>query len=230
MNDLNQETESIFTQFNGGSGIFSQFAPWFYKPFMPLIVTPQINDVSDLETICEPLSEVESVKTSTVSLSEIPNFHYTADEDAHAEEIDDKEPPLSLHNDPSALRWAKEFAKYNSSIDEEIMVSWFANAMMAMHDHVHDAYNKREVNNNWVYVLSNAQVPNVIALYSEAPSQDRVNRDYALSIGEDMEMLNLWLPVEGQGAEWNCILTRCKVDSVNRKSEKIDFKTLKWEE
>ena len=110
------------------------------------------------------------------------------------------------------------------------MVGWFANAMMSMHDHVHDKLNKEKVNNNWVYVLSNAQVPDVIALYSSEPSHMQVNRDYALSLGGDLIMMNSWLPVSGQGAEGNCILTRCKVDSVNRKSEKIDFKSLKWEE
>jgi len=49
----------------------------------------------------------------------------------------------SIHSNPDAQAWAKFFMKtvkeqgWNiEHIDEGLMVGWFANAMMAMHDHV----------------------------------------------------------------------------------------------
>jgi len=47
----------------------------------------------------------------------------------------------SIHTNPDAQAWAKLFMqtmKENPSIvlDESLMLSWFANAMMAMHDHL----------------------------------------------------------------------------------------------
>jgi hypothetical protein len=48
---------------------------------------------------------------------------------------------FSIHRNPDARAWAKFFIETVESnpeykIDEEIMVVWFANAMMAMHDHL----------------------------------------------------------------------------------------------
>jgi hypothetical protein len=48
---------------------------------------------------------------------------------------------LSIHRNPDAQTWAKFFMevwkdKDKNTIDEADMVSWFANAMMAMHDHM----------------------------------------------------------------------------------------------
>jgi hypothetical protein len=45
---------------------------------------------------------------------------------------------MSIHTNPDARAWAAFFMKCNphSTVDEEMMVSWFANAMMAMHDHM----------------------------------------------------------------------------------------------
>jgi hypothetical protein len=58
----------------------------------------------------------------------------------------------SIHNNPDAQAWAKFFMATVKEqgwcvdhIDEELMTGWFANAMMAMHDHV-----KRE----WVGLTS----------------------------------------------------------------------------
>jgi len=49
----------------------------------------------------------------------------------------------SIHNNPDAQAWAKFFmATVNKQewciddIDQGLMIGWFANAMMAMHDHV----------------------------------------------------------------------------------------------
>ena len=48
---------------------------------------------------------------------------------------------LSIHQNPDAAAWAKFFIETvnkhpNYVIDEEIMIGWFSNAMMAMHDHL----------------------------------------------------------------------------------------------
>jgi hypothetical protein len=48
---------------------------------------------------------------------------------------------LSIQHNPDARAWAKFFIETvnkdpNYVIDEEIMIAWFSNAMMAMHDHL----------------------------------------------------------------------------------------------
>jgi hypothetical protein len=60
----------------------------------------------------------------------------TGDDDMH-------EYDMSIHTNPDAVAWAKFYAEtkaanpQNPEFDsEENMVGWFANAMMAMHDHL----------------------------------------------------------------------------------------------
>lgn len=48
---------------------------------------------------------------------------------------------LSIHSNPDAQAWAQFFMKTMKEnpdhvIDEELMIGWFANAMMAMHDFI----------------------------------------------------------------------------------------------
>lgn len=50
----------------------------------------------------------------------------------------------SIHTNPDAKAWAEFFLKTLTEnkwsvddIDEGLMISWFANAMMAMHDHIY---------------------------------------------------------------------------------------------
>lgn len=45
---------------------------------------------------------------------------------------------MSIHTNPSAEAWTKFFMEKNPdcNIDEHVMFGWFANAMMAMHDHI----------------------------------------------------------------------------------------------
>ena len=47
---------------------------------------------------------------------------------------------MSIHTNPDARAWAKFFmscyVNYTEPLDEDIMNTWFANAMMAMHDHL----------------------------------------------------------------------------------------------
>lgn len=47
----------------------------------------------------------------------------------------------SIHTNPDAMAWAKLFIKITEEnpdvvIDEALMLAWFSNAMMAMHDHL----------------------------------------------------------------------------------------------
>lgn len=45
---------------------------------------------------------------------------------------------LSIHTNPDARAWAKFFMECNpeSNVPEDVMIGWFANAMMAMRDHM----------------------------------------------------------------------------------------------
>lgn len=49
---------------------------------------------------------------------------------------------LSIHRNPDAQAWSKFFVETTKDMhhynfrNEEFMTGWFANAMMAMHDHV----------------------------------------------------------------------------------------------
>lgn len=45
---------------------------------------------------------------------------------------------MSIHTNPDAAAWAKFFMEMNPNcgIEEDVMIGWFANAMMAMHDHI----------------------------------------------------------------------------------------------
>jgi hypothetical protein len=42
----------------------------------------------------------------------------------------------SIHSNPDAQAWAKFFCETFPGADEALMIGWFANSMMAMHDHV----------------------------------------------------------------------------------------------
>lgn len=45
---------------------------------------------------------------------------------------------MSIHQNPDALAWAKFFRETNPNcnVPDDVMHGWFANAMMAMHDHL----------------------------------------------------------------------------------------------
>jgi hypothetical protein len=49
---------------------------------------------------------------------------------------------MSIHTNPDARAWAKFFVETTKDMnrdafrDESYMIAWFANAMMAMHDHL----------------------------------------------------------------------------------------------
>lgn len=45
---------------------------------------------------------------------------------------------MSIHTNPSAVVWAKFFSETfpDCNVPEDMMLGWFANAMMAMHDHI----------------------------------------------------------------------------------------------
>ena len=68
--------------------------------------------------------------------------------------MEQKEKPvydMNIHSNPDAMAWAKFFMdtwKRNKweleEIDEGLMMGWFANAMMAMHDHIYQTKNVTE--------------------------------------------------------------------------------------
>lgn len=45
---------------------------------------------------------------------------------------------LSIHTNPDAMVWTKFFREMNPdcNVSDDVMFGWFANAMMAMHDHL----------------------------------------------------------------------------------------------
>ncbi len=45
---------------------------------------------------------------------------------------------MSIHTNPSAEAWVKFFRECNPdcNVPDDLMLTWFANAMMAMHDHI----------------------------------------------------------------------------------------------
>lgn len=49
----------------------------------------------------------------------------------------------SIHWNPDARAWAKFFMETTKGegLTEELMIGWFANAMMAMHDHLNGPCN-----------------------------------------------------------------------------------------
>ena len=58
------------------------------------------------------------------------------DRSESATTIDSMSEELNIHDSPIADDWAKEYAKHYKEPDLETMRGWFANAMMAMHDHI----------------------------------------------------------------------------------------------
>jgi hypothetical protein len=55
--------------------------------------------------------------------------------------IEDESAPydMRIHGNSSALAWTKFFREHNPecNLDDNVMLGWFANAMMAMHDHIY---------------------------------------------------------------------------------------------
>ena len=45
---------------------------------------------------------------------------------------------MTIHTNPDAMAWTKFFRTTHPdcNIEDDVMLAWFANAMMAMHDHL----------------------------------------------------------------------------------------------
>lgn len=45
---------------------------------------------------------------------------------------------MSIHTNPDAMAWTKFFRECNPdcNVADDVMLGWFSNAMMAMHDHL----------------------------------------------------------------------------------------------
>ena len=110
------------------------------------------------------------------------------------------------------------------SWDDATMLSWFSNAIMAGFD---EASRREQAREKYVYILRSSQHSGVIATYAKLPSKEQCDRDYSLYLGKDLECIgNSDIPIAGQGSEWNCVLEKWKMDSVNRIHElvKIEYK------
>jgi len=131
-----------------------------------------------------------------------------------------------------AWDWAEEFCEIvqkNPTIphDKETMMGWFANAIMAGWDEM-GRRKAKEDENRWIYVLTNSQTGETVALYSEEPTKEKCDKDYSLHLGQDLEWsVRNVLYTAGQDSAWNCNLHRMKVDSLNRMKEVVEIKSLK---
>ena len=62
--------------------------------------------------------------------------------------MEERDYDRSIHSNPDAQAWAEFFVKTKEEnnweikdIDEGLMIGWFANAMMAMNDHIYQTKN-----------------------------------------------------------------------------------------
>jgi hypothetical protein len=110
------------------------------------------------------------------------------------------------------------------SWDNDTMLTWFSNALMAGFD---EAHRREQGKEKYVYILRSSQHSGVIATYSELPSKEVCDRDYSLYLGKDLSCIGgSDIPIAGQGSDWNCVLEKWKLDSTNRIHEnvKIEYK------
>lgn len=78
-----------------------------------------------------------------------PEVHNTND--------DSPDYDMSIHINPDAMAWTKFFRECNPdcNVDDDIMLAWFANSMMAMHDFI---LNKGPINGDHAqYLLDNEE-------------------------------------------------------------------------
>lgn len=76
--------------------------------------------------------------------------------------IEDESAPydMSIHSNSSALAWTKFFREHNPecNLDDDVMLGWFANAMMAMHDHIYQTTQPEQTEQEpaaWMYEWTN---------------------------------------------------------------------------
>jgi len=62
---------------------------------------------------------------------------------------------MSIHHNPSASAWTKFFRECNvdCNVDDDVMVGWFANAMMAMHDHIYQTTQPEQTKQEPAYIV-----------------------------------------------------------------------------
>jgi len=96
----------------------------------------------------------------------------------------------SIHNNPDAQAWAKFFMKTVKEqgwsiehIDEGLMIGWFANAMMAMHDHIKREWvglTDEEVGGLTVFDgLNHVEVP-ILAEFVRAIENKLIEKNYGV--------------------------------------------------
>ncbi len=72
-------------------------------------------------------------KTSRIYLEHKTRYNLKPKEGEMAKDYD-----LSIHMNPDAKAWTELFRKYNPdcNVPDDMMLAWFSNAMMAMHDYI----------------------------------------------------------------------------------------------
>lgn len=66
-----------------------------------------------------------------MSMQEIDSIVYNTNDDSiHYD--------MSIHTNPDAMAWTKFFREINPdcNVDDDVMLAWFSNSMMAMHDYL----------------------------------------------------------------------------------------------
>lgn len=89
----------------------------------------------------------------------------------------DKTPEeLIMTQDTNAVAWAKAFCQLNPEMDEQLMASWFANAMMTMHDR-HANKDKKLIHKmRSLLLLTDPSVSNIPMNTTTAIQWDELNR------------------------------------------------------
>ena len=122
---------------------------------------------------------------------------------------------MSIHGNPDAKAWAEFFIKTKNEhkdypIDLEIMIGWFANAMMAMHDHI---YNKEDIKN------SEQKIHSLESELKKAQDENKEMRDAIKNLdfcdraGSGEPMCSFCFMVQSEGHMQNCRLWRILKDS-----------------
>jgi len=136
--------------------------------------------------------------------------------------IEDESAPydMSIHSNPSASAWTKFFREHNPecNIDDDVMFGWFANAMMAMHDHIYQTTQPEQTEQEpvaWMYdwnikgegeygetrydcltraeAITKRAITNIRPLYKSPPKREPLSDEDVLKIAtkvclEDMGM------------------------------------------
>ena len=107
---------------------------------------------------------------------------------------------MTIHNNPDAMAWAKFFVETTKDMDRSVfedegyMVGWFANAMMAMHDHV-TGTKTTVLDDGSAFVVgwNKMSIPFYFDVYMPDIRVFRNQRIGTISYGRDLNDRNVWV-------------------------------------